>query len=256
MKTTFSQFLIVRIETFTCCRGGSGKCPVAIADLVLLHNKATEGQAKNDPLGVDVFDNVPDLKKTFIKFCKQFEPRLRSNVKSHRVIAKVEDLSTDIMIPGFLVDPSARGKNRLGPLKINLQFLEHHKDQFLELHRELIKINYAPQTNAALQNLKTLLELEISLLMGCDIVWGGEPEVEAPAADAVLGASAEHDDDDVSGDEGGEEGAGPAGTAPAGDGGGGGVGAAAPAAPAAPAGGGGGGGVGAAAPSGVGAAAE
>jgi hypothetical protein len=79
----------------------------------------------------------------------------------------------------------------LGPLKINLQFLEHHQDQFLELHRELIKTNYAPQTNAALQNLKTLLEPEISLLISCDIEWGGEPEVEAPVAEAgaILGAS-------------------------------------------------------------------
>ncbi len=42
-------------------------------------------------------------------------------------------------------------------------------DQFLELHQELIKTNYGPQTNAALQNFKTLLELDISLLMGCDI---------------------------------------------------------------------------------------
>ncbi len=118
----------------------------------MLHNKATEGHAKNDPLGLDVFDKVPDLKKTFIKICKQFEPRLRSTVQSHCVIAKVEDLSTEIMIPEFLVDTAARSKNRLGPLKINLQFLEHHKNQFLDLHRELIKINYAPQTNTALQN--------------------------------------------------------------------------------------------------------
>ena len=58
---------------------------------------------------------------------------------------------------------------RLGPLKINLQFLEHHKEQFLDLHHELIKTNYGPQTNAALQNFKTLLELDISLLMGCNI---------------------------------------------------------------------------------------
>jgi hypothetical protein len=134
-----------------------------------MHNKATEGQAKNDPLGLDVFEKVADLKKTFIKFCKPFESRLRSNVKSHRVVAKVEELSTDILIPGFIVDASAIGKHRLGPLKINLQFLEHHKDQFLELHQELIKTNYVPQTNATLQNFKTLLELEISLLMGCDI---------------------------------------------------------------------------------------
>jgi hypothetical protein len=39
--------------------------------------------------------------------------------------------------------------------------------------------------------------------MGCDIEWGGEPEVEAlaHAAEAVLGASAPNDDDNDSGDE-------------------------------------------------------
>jgi hypothetical protein len=95
-----------------------------------MHNKVTEGQARNDPLasGLDVFEKVADLKKEFIKFCKPFESRLHSNIKSHRVVAKVEELSTDILIPGFFVDASARGKHRLGPLKINLQFLERHKD--------------------------------------------------------------------------------------------------------------------------------
>jgi hypothetical protein len=121
---------LFQIENFTCCRGGNGKCPVAIADLVLLHNKATEGQAKNDPLGLNVFETIANLKKTFIKFCKQFEQRLRSNVKLHRVIAKVEDQSTNIMIPGFIVDATARGKNKSGALKINLQFLEHHRTDF------------------------------------------------------------------------------------------------------------------------------
>ncbi len=40
--------------------------------------------------------------------------------------------------------------------------------------------------------------------MGCDIEWGGEPDVQAPAALAVLGTSEHHDDDDVSSGEGGE----------------------------------------------------
>ncbi len=115
----------------------------------------TECQAKNDPLGLVVFEKFPNLKKEFIKFCKLLESRLRSNVNSHSVVAKVEELSTDICLPGFIVDASAKGKHRLGPLKINLQFLEHHKDQLLELLMELIKTNYGPQTNA-------LLKLEIS----------------------------------------------------------------------------------------------
>ena len=61
----------------------SGKCPVAISDFVLLHNKTTKGQAKNDHLGLDVFEKIADLKKEFIRFCKPFEPRLRSNVQFH-----------------------------------------------------------------------------------------------------------------------------------------------------------------------------
>jgi hypothetical protein len=61
----------------------SGQCPVAISDFALLHNKATKGQAKNDPLGLDVFEKIADLKKEFIRLCKPFEPRLHSNVQFH-----------------------------------------------------------------------------------------------------------------------------------------------------------------------------
>ncbi len=50
-------------------------------------------------------------------------------------------------------------------------------------------------------NYKTLLELETSLLMGCDIEWGGasdfaEPAAAAGAPDAVLVAVGSKDDDD------------------------------------------------------------
>jgi hypothetical protein len=85
---------------------------------------------------------------------------------------------------------------------------------FLELHQELIKTNYWPQMNAALQNFQTLLELNISLLIGCDIGWGGESEVAAAAAAAgtVLGASADNNNDstDGRGAEGSTDPAGPA----------------------------------------------
>jgi hypothetical protein len=139
---------------------------VAIADLVLLHNKANDAQGKKDPISVDIFDKIPEVKRELLKFCKQFEARLRRNVQTHRVIPQVQ--TTDIMVPGFIVDKSARGNKKLGPSKINLQFLEHHKHNYLDLHHDLAKISYSPQTDAALTNFKTLLELEISLLMGCD----------------------------------------------------------------------------------------
>ncbi len=184
---------------------------MAISDLVLLHNKATDGQARKDPLGFDVYDKLADVKREFLKYCKPFEARLRKNVVSHRVIAKDEEQSTDIMIPGFIVDKNARGAKRMGPSKINLQFLEHHKDNYLGLHRDLAKMSYSPQTDAALTNYKTLLELEISFLMGCDIEWGGASDFAeqepAAAAGAVLGEAGRKDDDDFSSAEGGDDGA-------------------------------------------------
>ena len=185
---------------------------MAISDLVLLHNKATEAQAKNNPIGLDLFDKIPDVKREFLKFCRHFEQRLRRNVAKHRVIAKNEEQCTDIMIPGFIIEnKSARGAKKLGPAKINLQFLEHHKDQFLELHRDLAKISHSPQTDAALTNTKTLIQLELSLLMGCDIDWAGASDLEDPPVAAevvpVLPAAAANDDDDNSSNDNTGEGA-------------------------------------------------
>ncbi len=127
------------------CRGSSKsqeKCPIRIADLVLLHNKATEGQAKHDPIGFDLFDGIASVKVNFIKFCKRFEQRLRTLVPTHRIILVVEEYSTDINVPGFIPAPGAKGKAaKLAPLKVSLQFLEHHKMQYLELHCDLSKID-------------------------------------------------------------------------------------------------------------------
>jgi hypothetical protein len=62
------------------------------------------------------------------------------------------------------------------------------------------------ETDAALTNFKTLLELEISLLMGCDTEWAEPSDLAAPdaasAAGAVLGAARPSDDDDVSSNDG------------------------------------------------------
>ena len=58
------------------CRGGKDKCPVAIADLVLLHNKAQEGIAKTDRLGFDIFNGIAEVKAQWLKYCKPYEKRL------------------------------------------------------------------------------------------------------------------------------------------------------------------------------------
>jgi hypothetical protein len=53
-------------------------------------------------------------------------------------------------------------------MKVEMQFVETYKNLYLDLHRDFSKVENAPQSEASLQNFKTLLILEIGLLMGCD----------------------------------------------------------------------------------------
>ncbi len=85
---------------------------MAIADIVMLHYKATEGLAKPDRLGFDIYTGIADMKTLWLKYCKLYENRLRSLVPTHCGIPQTnpEDESTDIMIAGFIVNPAAKGK--------------------------------------------------------------------------------------------------------------------------------------------------
>ena len=95
------------------CRGGTKACPIAISDLVLLHNKAAEGLAKSDRVGYDIYFGIADTKALFLKYCKPFEKRLRSMVPTHRVVPAGDgEDPTSVSIPGFLVDAKAKGKRR------------------------------------------------------------------------------------------------------------------------------------------------
>ena len=94
-------------------------------------------------------------------------------------------------------------------MKIDVQFLDHHHKQYLDLHAELIRIDYSPQSEAALTNFKALLLLKISLLHGCDYDWS-PPVAGSVSEGEVLGAGAAADDADNSGEEQGAPAAAPA----------------------------------------------
>ena len=97
------------------------------------------------------------------------------------------------------------GKNSLKPLTLEVQCLKHHKTQYLDLHRELHKMDYSPQSQAAaLKNLKTRLLLEIQLLLGCDVEWSvPTPPDSAFAEPPVLSTAGDDADADESTEEGG-----------------------------------------------------
>ncbi len=112
------------------CRGGAKACPIDIPDLVVLHNKASEGLVKTDSVGYDLDSGIADTKALFFKFCRQLEKRIRSLVPNHTV-------------PGFVVDAKLK-KKTFAPHKVELQFLENHKTLHLDLHREFTKTEFAP----------------------------------------------------------------------------------------------------------------
>jgi hypothetical protein len=165
----------------------------------MLHNKASEGLVKADRLGYDLYSGIADAKKAFLSYCKPFEKRIRSLVPTYRVVPAGDgEESTSVSVPGFLVDPK-KSKKTYAPQQVDLAFLEHHKTLYLDLHREFTKSDYSPQSEAALQNFKTLLLLEIAILLGCDLEWAKGTTVEAAVADPpVLPASGAADDDDAS----------------------------------------------------------
>ncbi len=66
-----------------------------------------------------------------------------------------KEQSTILDIAGYFTEWKAKGKNTLSPMTVNVQFLEHQKTQYLDLHRELQKIEYSQQSEAAWQNFNT-----------------------------------------------------------------------------------------------------
>ncbi len=101
------EFLIVALR----CRGGQNKCLMQIADFVLLHNKAAEALAKENRVGFDFHSGITDSKVLLLKYCKQFEKRLRSMEPTHRVFSAGDGKDpTTVSTPEFLVDARAKGK--------------------------------------------------------------------------------------------------------------------------------------------------
>jgi hypothetical protein len=79
------------------------------------------------------------VKEPFIKFCRAHEKRLRLCVPFHRVgfAHPNEEESTIVSIAGFVMEWRGRGGLKAqtkSPVKVEMQFLEHRRKQFLAFH--------------------------------------------------------------------------------------------------------------------------
>ncbi len=79
-----------------------------------------EGLVKTDSVGYDLYLGIADTKALFLKFCRQFEKRIRSLVPNHRVVPAGDgEASTIISVPGFIVDAKIK-KKIFAPQKVEL----------------------------------------------------------------------------------------------------------------------------------------
>jgi hypothetical protein len=81
------------------------KCPVAVADLVAMHNGCMEGlygTKHKDPLPFDFFQPLPQLKTSVTRYCKPFDKLLCSSASTYRVSPVNEERSTILDITGFV----------------------------------------------------------------------------------------------------------------------------------------------------------
>jgi hypothetical protein len=142
----------------------------------------------------DFWNAVRNLKVPYVKFCNAFNSRIRIALAEYRIICEDENQATTARVKGIILQWTKRtqmSKQQTSEMTIELQFLEHHKKQYLELSTDFASISFMPKSRAALENMKELVLLDLRILLGADIAWshsGKQPEAAATelAAPAIL----------------------------------------------------------------------
>ena len=85
--------------------------------------------------------------------------------------------------------------------KLELQFLHHHRDNYLKQCADFSQCEYSPKSKPSLESFNALLLSEAGILLGWDLEWrpspqqySGAPVGSAISADAVLPNATSGDD--------------------------------------------------------------
>ena len=144
------------IFLFFSFRGGSKgieKCPVAISDLVLIHNCVQEALAKPDAQvnhpNFSLWSLCSELQMPYTKWSKAYKKRVENMLADERILpasAKPEDHCTNVVVEGF-VDPwipKHRSRNQEVKSKtIETQFLNEKKETYLQLSADFAIMRYS-----------------------------------------------------------------------------------------------------------------
>jgi len=197
--------------TIVSCRGSprpKENCPIAISDIVLLHNHVMQILAPKQ-IEKEIWDVCPaSLKVAFVKYFKVFDKRLETMDPQYRILPVDEAISTTVSVPGFVLEFHRRkvmAEQKSEDFKLELQFLQHHRDNYLKQCADFSECEYSPKTRASLESFKALLLSEAAILLGWDLEWrpspqqnSGAPVGSAISADAVLPNATSADDNSSS----------------------------------------------------------
>jgi len=152
----------------------------------------------------DFWNAARTLKAPYVKFCNAFKSRVRVTLADYRVICEDESQATTAIIKGIILSWKSRtamAKQTTSEMTMELQFLEHHKKEYLELSTDFASISFMPKSREALENMKNLVLLDLRILLGADIPWahvGKQPDAPSDLATAALSQAGGGDDDSVS----------------------------------------------------------
>ena len=146
-----------------------------------------------------------NLKEAYLKYSRVFQNRVRTVLSEFRVIPEEEEQPTAVKVKGLITEWKRRtpmGNQKPSDFTLELQFLAPDKKQYLELSADFASISFMPKTRAALENMKSLILLDLKILLGADISWQhGSKQHEAELPAPALPEAGSEDDKSESGAE-------------------------------------------------------
>ncbi len=123
------------------------------------------GPVKHNRSAFDLFVLCLGSTNGFVKFCKAHEQRLRLNLHDFRVIrADAEGVTLTLTLADSLLNGLNR-EEKMRPMKIDMQFLNHRRKQYLDLHADLILIDYSFSSKSACCTAATTIGPLLSLVL-------------------------------------------------------------------------------------------
>ena len=83
----------------------------------------------------DFWNAVRNLKAPFVKFCNAYNSRIRIVLAEYCIIPEDENQATTARVKGIILSRKNRSpmsRQQTSEMTMELQFLEHHKKQYLE----------------------------------------------------------------------------------------------------------------------------